>query len=80
MLKEQARRTAVGMCLHLSAGREDEANMLLRMYIEDAVRSGFPPIEAFSTLSLISVSLAVAAAEDREEWLSDIAQSLAVEA
>ena len=80
MLKEQARRTAVGMCLHLAAGREEEAGMLMRLYVEDGLAAGIPPAKAFSVLAQIGLSLAVAAGSDREDWFEEIAQNLAVQA
>jgi hypothetical protein len=72
-----ARRTAVGMAAHAAAGHEDEANMLLHMFLRDARDAGVIVPVALVTLvkTLTSMSIAVAG-EDAGERFRQMANTI----
>jgi len=79
-LRVAARRTAVGMCAQVAAGREEEANTLLRLYVVEAMEMDRTPCEAFAVLAQVTVAAAVSAAGDEADvWFSDVAAGLAVQ-
>ena len=61
-LGASARRTAVGIAALVAAGQDDEANMLLHLYLRDARDAGAVPPVALVALvkTLTSMSVAVA--------------------
>jgi transposase len=78
-----ARRTAVGMCAQIAEGREAEATMLQRSFIDEAALIGVPVCHALMALAHAAIGVAVAAStDDREEagaeWFRTVAGNLAV--
>jgi protein subunit release factor B len=72
-----ARKTAVGMAAHAAAGREDEANMLLHMYLRDARDAGMIVPVALVALVKTLTSMAIAiAGEDASEKFQQMANTI----
>lgn len=63
-LAASARRTAVGMAAHVADGREAEANLLISLYMREAMADGVIPPEALMIMVKTLTSMAVAIAGD----------------
>lgn len=61
-LGASARRTAVGMAAQVAAGKDDEANLLLHLYLREAQQQGeiLPVALVALVKTLTSMSVAVA--------------------
>lgn len=79
-LSSSARRTAVGMAAHASSGREDEANLLLHLYLREARdQSVLLPVALVvlvKTLTSMSVAAVSNAGASPEEVFGQMASNV----
>lgn len=72
-----ARRTAVGMAAHAAAGRDDEANMLLHMYLRDARDAGvIVPVALVALVKTLTSMSIVVAGEGAGERFRQMANTI----
>lgn len=78
-LQMTARRTVLGMCAHVAAGRKPEASELMRLYLEDAAEMRVPKDKALMMLVQSAVGAAVALSHEHcgSEWFTVMAEQFA---
>ena len=76
-LKQEARRTVIGMALQASEGREDLANELLTDYINEATERGYSACQGLVLFAQVSVGVVIGT-EVGTDWMRGVAEGLAV--
>lgn len=76
-VKRLAQQTSVGMAAAVADGREEDANLLLKAYLEDARIAEMTPMQALALLVKTSVGLAVGAKSDDHDWFRRVAVGMA---
>lgn len=71
-----SRMVAIGMCAAVAEAREDDANMLLRMYLEQAMADGHTPCDALVLLVKSSIGVAVGT-QAGADWFRQVAVGMA---